>query len=82
MGGNKTMQSTLEFKHQLNTELNKCAEKLTELESAQLAGDFSIELARKINVLRYHMEVIENRLSGSFESTYRTEFEIEVPKKQ
>lgn len=80
MGNPKTAQSKSECRQQLSTELDKCAERLKELESGQLAGDFSIEMSRKISVLRYHIEVTENRLNGLFEASYQTDFVFNVPK--
>jgi len=52
------------------------------LRSKQLSGDYSAETAREINILSYHMEVIENRLNGKFDDTYRCEMELSIPKTQ
>lgn len=81
MSKKTTFQSKQECKESLSTELNKCAERLIELENAQLAGDFSIEMSRKISILTYHIEVLENRLNGTFEVSYLHDAELIVPKK-
>jgi hypothetical protein len=52
------------------------------MEKQQRNGDFSIELSRNISVLRYHIEVLENRLSGEFQAEYRHESILQVPKIQ
>lgn len=80
MASKKTVQSKIECKEQLNTELHKSAKCLAELEATQRAGDFSIELARRIFVLRYHMEVITNRINGTFQINYAHEAIYNVPK--
>lgn len=74
MAKKSTFQSKQECRHSLSTELAKCAEQLLELENAQMDGDFSIEMSRKISILSYHMEVLENRLNGNFEASYLHEF--------
>ena len=81
-GDKKTVQSKAECRVSLEGDRLRSAEKLNELEKQQLNGDFSIELARKINVLRYHIEVIDNRLSGEFQAEYRHESILQVPKVQ
>lgn len=78
----QTVQSKAECRVSLEGDRLRSVEKLKELEKQQLNGDFSIELARKINVLRYHIEVLENRLSGEFQSEYRHESILHVPKVQ
>lgn len=74
------MQSKAECRASLEGDRLRSVERLKELEKQQLNGDFSIELARKINVLRYHIEVIQNRLNGEFQAEYRHESILQVPK--
>lgn len=81
-GDKKTVQSKAECRVSLEGDRLRSVEKLNELERQQLNGDFSIELARKINVLRYHIEVLDNRLSGEFYAEYRHESILQVPKIQ
>jgi hypothetical protein len=76
----QTVQSKAECRASLEGDRLRSVERLKELEKKQLNGDFSIELARKINVLRYHIEVLENRLNGEFQAEYRHESILQVPK--
>ena len=78
----QTVQSKAECRASLEGDRLRSVERLKELEKQQLNGDFSIELARKINVLRYHIEVLENRLNGEFQAEYRHESILHVPKVQ
>jgi hypothetical protein len=81
MGSNKkTVQSKAECRVSLEGDLHRSAKRLEELEKQQRDGDFSIELAREINIKRYHIEVVENRLNGEFEAEYRHESILQVPK--
>lgn len=61
-----TAENKRECRWALSTELSKCAERVASLLVIQLTGDFSAETARKINLLSYHIEVLENRLNGTF----------------
>lgn len=81
-GDKKTKQSKAECRNTLESDRLRSVKRLEELEKQQLNGDFSIELARKINVLRYHLEVLENRINGEFECDYRHDAELHVPKNQ
>lgn len=76
----KNQKSVRECQHQLTTEQSRCADELLVLEEKQLAGDFSAETARKINLARYHLEVINNRLNGNFTNDYRNELECKICK--
>jgi len=78
----QTVQSKAECRASLEGDRLRSVERLKELEKQQLHGDFSIELARKINVLRYHIEVIENRLNGEFQAEYHYDSILDVPKNQ
>ena len=83
MASNKrTVHSKAECRASLEGDRLRSVEKLKELEKQQLNGDYSIELSRKISVMRYHIEVVKNRLNGEFQAEYRHESILSVPKNQ
>lgn len=66
MSNKQSKQSKLDSRESLQSERNRCAEEVAQLEKQQLAGDFSIELSRQISTKRYHIEVLTRRINGEF----------------
>jgi len=77
-----TVANKRECTEALSTELSKSVNNRNILKAVQLAGDFSAETARKINMLNYHIEVLKNRINGTFDNDYRNEIELTIPKQQ
>lgn len=79
----KTITAEKELQQNLRTELAKLEAKQAKVESRQLAGDFSAETARLLNIISNKILVTRNRLESKQLSKieeYRCDRIVELPK--